>query len=122
MPSSDLKSMLKRQKLRLMAEMPLADNLVPVANRGQHLGDEKFTVLDTTQYLLWGVGVPTGESVLVKPSTKGKTTREKGGSRRRADGCAGVELGKQETFPGHPVGGFRSQRSGSVLEKLFKNY
>ena len=107
--------MLKGQKLRLMAEMPLADDLVPVAHCGQQLGDEDLTVLDTTQYLLWGVGVPTGESVLVKPGTEGKTTREKGGSGGRADGSAGVELGEQETFPGHPDRGWRSQRSWTVF-------
>ena len=85
--------------------MPLADNLVPVTHRGQELGDEDLTVLDTTDYLLWSVGIPTRESVLVKPGAERKTTCQQGGSRGGADGGAGVELGEQDTFPGHPAGG-----------------
>ena len=97
-----LKSMLERQELWLVAEMPLADNLVPVAHHGQELGDEDLAVLDTTDYLLWSVGIPTRESVLVKPGTERKTTCQQGGSGGRANGGAAVELGEQETFLGHP--------------------
>ena len=102
--------MLEGQKLWLMAEMPLADNLAPVAHRGQELRDEDLTVLDPTHYLLWSVGIPTRERVLVKPRTEGKTTCEQRGSGRGADGCTGVELGEQESFPGHPGGGSEHTR------------
>ena len=72
--------MLERKELWLMAEMPLADNLVPVAHRGQQLGQEELTVLDTTDHLLWSVGVPARISVLVEPGTEWKTTSEERGS------------------------------------------
>ena len=78
--NSHLKSMLEGQELWLMTEMPLAYNLVPVAHRGQEFRDEDLSVLDTTHYLLWSVGIPTRERVLVKPGTEGKTTCEQRGS------------------------------------------
>ena len=109
--------MLKGQKLRLMAEMPLADNLVPVTHRGQELGDEDLTVLDTTDYLLWSVGIPTRESVLVKPGTEGKTTSEERGSGGGADGSAAVELGEQEAFLSHPVWGSQHRSLSHNLSK-----
>ena len=77
---SHLKSMLQGKKLRLMSEMPLAYNLVPVTHRGQEFRDEDLSVLDTTHYLLWSVGIPTRERVLVKPRTEGKTTCQQRGS------------------------------------------
>ena len=96
--------MLDGEKLWLMAEMPLAHNLAPVAHRGQELREEDLTVLDPPDYLLWSVGVPTRESVLVKPSAERKTTCEEGGSGRGTDGSTRVELGQQNTFGGHPGG------------------
>ena len=94
--------MLQGKKLWLMSEMPLAYNLVPVAHRGQEFREEDLSVLDPTHYLLWSVGIPTRERVLVKSSPEGKTTCEQRGSGGGADGGAGVELGEQETFSGHP--------------------
>ena len=117
---SHLKAMLEGEELRPVTEVPLADNLAPVAHCGQELRQEDLAVLDTSHYLLGSVGVPPGESVLVKPGTEGKTTSEERGSGGGADGSAGVELGEQEAFLGHPVWGSQHRSLSLTLGNNYK--